>query len=412
MTTSLPSLSQEVTDALRVYLSSNKLTYQQVGQLVSRLKSVNPSTLQSLVIGAGAVAAAGANPFQQFVHESLQPDRSVHHTPINEKFDFKISEGNKIVIGKETAPTKTQKDIFTEDTIKQSMNNLLRKLRTASAQQREKERIDPELKAQIKSNILEIKDAGTPKTSLAKSIRDAVGTMIDDTTALTIVGLMDSVYSKPAIKPTAGDTGKPDIGEETTDIPIPIVGTDTTGKGTTKTKPKGPREPSEDEPKPFPELKPSDESIPKVSDPLPRRKLKGRYRPRFKRHNNVHNLKPNEDRDDLFGDDIDEVELAMLELNTQLNKFGAFDQKDTPGRRAELMDDALRFFGQTETYQTGADHRGYFFHPDDGFVEQKIDEYGNDINPFVYQGVDNRCSFDDDIINIRTMVESSEVPIY
>lgn len=411
MTTTLPSLSQEVTDALRTYLSGNKLTYQQVGQLVSRLKSVNPSTLESLVVGAGAIVAAGANPFEQFVHESLQPDRSVHHTPINEKFDFKIGEGGKIVIGKEQPPTKSMTDIFTEDQIKQSMNNLLRKLRTASAQQREKERIDPELKAQIKSNIEEIRDAGTPKTTLAKSIRDAIGTTIDGTTALTVVGMMDSVYSKPAIKPSAGDTSKPDTGKETTDIPIPTIGTDTTGKGP-KTKPTGPREPGEDEPKPIPELKPSKPSVPKVADPLPRRKLKGRYRPRFKRHNNVHSLKPNDDRDDLFGDDIDEMELAMLELNTQLNKFGAFDQKDTPGRRAELMDDALRFFGQTETYQTGADHRGYFFHPDYGFVHQKVDEYGNDLNPFIYQGVDNRCSFDDDITNIRTMVESSEVPIY
>jgi hypothetical protein len=370
-------------NALRTYLSGNKLSYQQVGQLVSRLKSVNPSTLESLVVGAGALAAAGANPFQQFVHESLKPDRTIYRKRIDEKFDFKIGEGGKIVIGKETGQPPglsrpgqaTMPDIFTEDEMKQSMENLLRKLRTAGAQQREKERIDPELKAQIKSNIEEIKEGGMPEKDLAKTVRDAIGTSIDQTTALTVVGMMDTVYGKgdkPAIKPSIGDSGgKPDTGKETTDIPIPIVGTDTSGKGKTKTKP---REPGEDSPPPTPRLPKIDpnraHSLAAKVERL-RQKL-GRMRPKFKRNNNT--TIPEEEQepgnDDLFGDDNEEVELILQEKNSWLNKFEMFEiDPEDPGTQAQLMDDGMKFYGDPNMYSSNCGVAGFSYSPDFGYVK-------------------------------------------
>ena len=404
MSTLLPSLSEQATEALQKYLSGNKLSVQQVTQLASKLKSVSPTTLEAILLSGGALVAAGANPFTQFVHESLKGGE-MHHTPINDKFNFKIV-GNKIVPGKQKpttpppTPTKPAKPTI-KDPIKDTMNQLLQILRSASTQVKSDERLSGDQIVKIKNQITQLKKAGVGVKTLSEAIRSRMGGIIPDSVAEGVVDVIDFVY------PKGGKIG-------TTETPIPIVGT------STKTKPKTKGKPEDEEPKPpKPPRLPEDPkpriprtSTPEVVDPKPHIGIKGRYRPRFKRHNNTHNLKPGEDRDDLFGDDIDEHEIALLELNEQLNKFGAFNHKDTPGRRAELMDDALKFFGQTETYQTGADHRGFFFHPDYGFVPQTIDEFGNDINPFVYQGVDVRSKLGEDLSHTKTMVSSSNTPMY
>ena len=210
-----------------------------------------------------------------------------------------------------------------------------------------------------------VNERGFTKKQFELFIRENYGTQLSDALYVAIAGGLNRIRFRDPPPPRGSvETGQ---GSKKPVKPKKPTGGEAPLTGDVKKKPK-PRKPDEDED----EDKEEKPKVKKISKRKLRMLRRGRMRPRFPRQHNRYTdskyIGQEFSDDSLYGDDVDEHAILEMELNTWKNKFYEYElDTDNPLAMMNVMDTALKFYGEPNVYSYNMSH-SCDFSPDWGFV--------------------------------------------